>query len=222
MLEDRLEEGLKRVVVGQFAVAGAVAARSTVAARGVDHRHVKQRVDIEVGHIVDQVAGEAKQQVLRLGFNLGDTSVGTVGLVDQKNHGELRLERLTQHKAGLRQRALARVNEQHNAVNHREAALDLTTEVGVAGGVDHVDRDGAVCCVSTVVRDRGVLREDRDALFALEVVRVHRTLFEVRVCVERSRLAQHRLDERGLAVVDVSHDCHIANVGAEGVHHKGP
>ena len=42
-------------------------------------------------------------------------------------------ERLAQDEAGLRQRALGRVDEQDDTVDHREAALDLATEVGVAG-----------------------------------------------------------------------------------------
>ncbi len=73
--------------------------------------------------------------------DLVDAGVGAVRLVDQEDHRELRLERLAQHEAGLRQRALARVDEQHDAVDHRQPALDLAAEVGVAGGVDHVDRD---------------------------------------------------------------------------------
>ena len=78
---------------------------------------------------------------MRLFLDLGDAGVGAVGLVDQQDDGKLRLERLAQHEAGLRQRALARVDEQDDAVDHRQAALDLAAEVGVAGGVDDVDRD---------------------------------------------------------------------------------
>ena len=37
------------------------------------------------------------------------------------------------------QRALGGVDEQDDAVDHGQAALDLATEVGVAGGVDDVD-----------------------------------------------------------------------------------
>ena len=71
---------------------------------------------------------------MRLLLDLGDAGVGAVGLVDQEDDGQLRLERLAQHEAGLRQRALARVDEQHDAVDHRQAALDLAAEVGVARG----------------------------------------------------------------------------------------
>ena len=139
--EDRLEQRLEVVVVGQRAVLGLVEARGAVAAGGVDDGHVEDRVEVEVGHVVGQVAGEPEQQVLALGDDLVDARVGAVGLVDQEDDREFGLERLAQHEAGLRQRALARVDEQHDAVDHGQAALDLAAEVGVAGGVDHVDRD---------------------------------------------------------------------------------
>ena len=73
--------------------------------------------------------------------------------------------------------------------------------------------------VLTLVGDRGVLREDRDALFTLEVVRVHRAFIDMRVLAERARLTEHGVDERGLAVVDVRDDCDIAEVRTEGVRH---
>jgi response regulator of citrate/malate metabolism len=66
-------------------------------------------------------------------LDLRDPGVGTVGLVDQQDHGQLRLQRLAQHEAGLRQRTLRRVDQQHDTVDHRQAALDLAAEVGVAG-----------------------------------------------------------------------------------------
>ena len=55
-----------------------------------------------------------------------------VHLVDHEHHRQPRLERLAQHEARLGQRALARVHQQQHAVDHREAALDLAAEVGVA------------------------------------------------------------------------------------------
>jgi hypothetical protein len=48
-------------------------------------------------------------------------------------------ERLAQHEARLRQRALGRVDQQEHAVDHRQGALDLAAEVGVARRVDDVD-----------------------------------------------------------------------------------
>ena len=62
-------------------------------------------------------------------------------------------------------------------------ALDLAAEVGVAGRVDDVDLHAADA-------DRGVLGEDRDALLALEVGRVHDALVDVLVLAERCRTAR--------------------------------
>ena len=69
----------------------------------------------------------------------------------------------------------------------------------------------------------GVLGENRDALLALEVHRVHHPLADVLVLAERAGLPQHRVDEGCLAVVDVCDDrdvpdvvaaCHRARVAA--------
>ena len=55
-----------------------------------------------------------------------------------------------------------RVDQQQHAVDHRQHALDLAAEVGVAGRVDDVD-------LVVLVVDGGVLRQDGDAALALEV-----------------------------------------------------
>ena len=212
MLEDGAEQRLEVVVVGQGAVLGLVEARGAVAAGGVHDGDVEDGVEVEVGNVVVHVGGEAEQEVLALGDDLVDARVGAVGLVDQEDDGELGLERLAQHEAGLGQRALGCVDEEDDAVDHGQAALDLATEVGVARGVDHVDGDGTVGGVHALVGDRRVLGEDRDALLALELVRVHGALFDVGVIGEGVGLSEHGVDEGRLAVVDVGHDGHIPDV----------
>ena len=64
--------------------------------------------------------------------------------------------------------------------------------------------------------NRGVLGEDRDALLALQVARVHDALVDVLVLAERAGLPEHGVDERRLPVVDVGDDCDIAQVIALG------
>jgi hypothetical protein len=66
------------------------------------------------------------------------------------------------------------------------------------------------------VPHRRVLGEDRDALLALEVHRVHDPLAD-RVVLglvlgEGAGLPEHRVDERRLAVVDVGDDRDVAQV----------
>ena len=58
---------------------------------------------------------------------------------------------LAGHEAGLGHRAFDRVDQQQHAVDHRQHALDLAAEVGVARGVDDVD-------VGVAVLDGAVLR----------------------------------------------------------------
>ena len=58
--------------------------------------------------------------------------------------------------------------------------------------------------------DGGVLGENRDAALALEVGVVHRALGDALVGAERAALVQQRVDERGLAVVDVGDDGDVA------------
>ena len=79
----------------------------------------------------------------------------------------------------------------------------------MAGGVDDVDLHAAVA-------HRGVLGEDRDALLALEVVRVHDPLVDVLVGAEDAGLPEHGVDQRGLAVVDVGDDGDVAQIIAAG------
>jgi hypothetical protein len=59
--------------------------------------------------------------------------VGAVDLVDQHDRLQAKAQRLAEHELGLRQRAFGRVDQQHHAVDHRQDALDLAAEVGVAG-----------------------------------------------------------------------------------------
>ena len=60
----------------------------------------------------------------------------------------------------------------------------------------------------------GLLGQDGDALLALEIPRVHDPVDDRLVGAEDARLAQHRVDQRGLAVVDVGDDGDVAQVVA--------
>src|SRR5256885_4773400 len=60
--------------------------------------------------------------------------------------------------------------------------------------------------------DGGVLGQDGDALLPLQVHRVHDPFGHVLVGPEGTRLPQHGVDQGRLAVVDVSHDGHVAKV----------
>ena len=79
------------------------------------------------------VGVQVQEQLVDLVDHLGDAGVGPVDLVDDEDHRQAGLERLAQDEAGLGQRALAGVDQQQDAVDHGQGALDLAAEVGVAG-----------------------------------------------------------------------------------------
>ena len=115
------------------------------------------------------------------------------------------LERLLEDEARLGQRPLGGVDQEQHAVDHRQRALDLAAEVGVARGVDDVDVDAAVV-------DGGVLGQDGDAALALEVDGVHDPLAPTALSRKMPALLQHGVDQGGLAVVDVGDDGNVADV----------
>ena len=150
---------------------------------------------------------EVEEEVVHLVHHLFDPRIRPVDLVHDQHDGEAAFQRLPEHEAGLRQRPLARIHEQQHAVHHREAALDLAAEVGMARRVDDVDLRPAEL-------DRRVLGQDRDPLLALEIGRVEHAFGDLLVLAERPRLPEHGVDERRLPVVDVRDDGDVPEVVA--------
>jgi len=132
-------------------------------------------------------------------------SAGSVDLVDDDDRLQPLRQRLARDEAGLRHRTLDGVHQQQHAVDHRQHAFDFTAKVRMPRRVYDVD-------VSAFVVDRAVLREDRDATLALQVVRVHDAFGNLLVLAERAGLLQQFVDQRGLAVVDVGNDCDVAQL----------
>ena len=168
---------------------------------GVQHREI----NLGVGGV------EVDEQVVDLVEHLGRPRVRPVHLVDHHDRRQPPLQRLAQHEAGLRKGSLTGVDEQQHPVDHRQGALDLAAEVGVARRVDDVDDQVAVA-------DGRVLGHDRDAALALQVDVVERALLHPLVLVEHAALVQQGVDQRGLAVVHVGDDRDIA---AEGIGDAG-
>jgi hypothetical protein len=77
----------------------------------------------------------------------------------------------------LWQATLGGIDQKHHAVNHLQHALDLATEVRVAGCVDDVD-------LHVAVTHGCVLRHDGDPAFAFEIHRVHDALAYLFVLAE--------------------------------------
>ena len=165
---------------------------------GVEHGKIEL---IFVGVEIDEEVVDLVQHFLRAG-------VGAVDLVDDHDRRQLGFERLAEHVTRLRQRAFAGVHQQHDAVHHLEGAFDFAAEIAVAGRIDDVD-------LHAVVEDRGVLGQDGDAALALEFVGVHDALDVSFVGAKDAALAEHGVDERGLAVVHVGDDGDVANTGSQ-------
>ena len=192
-LDDGFEQGRQIAfahVLGQPGIA--------VAARGVEHREIELLV----------IGVEQHEQVEHFVEHFERARVGTVDLVDDDDRLEAERERLAGDELGLRHRAFGGVDQQDHAVDHRQDALDLAAEIGVAGGVDDVDVRGHA--VGAGPFDRGALGEDGDAALFFEVVRIHRALFDALIVAEGARLAEKLIDERGLAMIDVGDDRHVA------------
>ena len=205
--DERLEPVALFVLRGGHVVGDRLEERREVARRGGRVERgpalARARVEDREGDLV-LVGVEVEEEVLHLVRRPRSTRAsGRSTLLIDQHDGQALLEGLAQDEARLGQGALGGVDEQDDGVDHGQAALDLAAEVGVAGGVDDVDREA-------VPLDGGVLGEDGDALFALEVARVHDPVGELLVGGEGARLAQHLVDERGLSVVDVGDDGDIS------------
>ena len=91
----------------------------------------------------------------------------------------------------------------------------------MTGGINNVNGDAVfkteLLSGWTTVVDSRVLREDRNALFAFKITRVHDALARLLdgVTVRKSAgLPEHRVDQGCLTVVNVRHDCDITQVRA--------
>ena len=194
-LDDQVEE---RLEVGAELVGIRLERRVPGAGVAVDDREL----DLALVRV------EVEEELVDLVHDLGDARVGPVDLVHDEDHRQLRLERLAQHEARLRQRPSLASTSSRTPSTIVRPALDLAAEVGVPGRVDDVDLRPAVA-------DGRVLGQDRDPLLALQVAGVEDALGDVLVRAERAGLPEHRVHERGLAVVDVGDDGDVADIGAQ-------
>ncbi len=194
MLDDGLEQRLHVAVAHRRIEAGKAAQRG-----GVDHREIQ----LLVGR------AEPVEQIEGLIEHPARARLVAIDLVDDDDGPQAVLERLLRHEAGLRHGPVDRIDQQQHAVDHREHALHLAAEIGVAGRIDDVD---AVVAPG----DGGVLGENGDAALALQIVRIHDALLQVLARIERAGLAQQLIDEGGFAMIDVRDDGDIAKFLSHG------
>ena len=148
---------------------------------------------------------QVHEQFVNLVHDFFRPRVLPIDLVDDGNRRQPSFQSFSQHEPRLRQTSFGRVNQQHDAVDHLQNALDFAAKISVAGRVDDVDFVFAVT-------HRSVLSHDGDAALAFEVHRIHHALDDGFVVPIGTCLLEHGIDQGGLAVIDVCDNCDIANL----------
>ena len=105
----------------------------------------------------------------------------------------------------MRQGPLGRVHQQNGTVSHGKGALNLTTEIGMAGCVDDVDSH-------TFPYGRTVFGRDGDAAFALEIHGVHEPVVHNLAVPEEAALTKHGIHECCFAMIDMGNNGNISQV----------
>ncbi len=159
----------------------------------VDHR----KIELVFGGV------EIDEKIVDFVEHGGGARVGAVNFVEHHDRRQLRGQRLLQHVARLRQRPFARVHQNQHAIHHAQRALDFAAEIAVAGRVHDID-------FRVVIGERGVLRQNRDAALALEIVRVHHARDDFLIRAKNSALLEHGVHQRRFPVVHVGDDGDIA------------
>ena len=159
-------------------------------------------------HVIGRTADEAGELV-RVLVGVGG---GKVDLVEDRDDGEVVLEREVEVGEGLRLDALCCVDEQDRTLTRRQRPGHLVGEVDVAGGVDHVERVGLA--VELPGHAHG-LTLDGDAALALDVHAIEVLGAHVAVADDSGHL-QHAVGQGRFAVVDVGDDAEVADEGRIG------
>ena len=132
---------------------------------------------------------------------------GLVDLVHHQDGPQAVAEGLLGDEAGLGHGAFLGVHQQQHRVDHGQHPLHLAAEVGVAGGVDDVD---AVLDAVQGQAQGGVLGQDGDAPFPLQVVGVHDPLHRSETFPQGAGLLKQLVHQGGLAMVDMGDDGDVA------------
>ena len=129
----------------------------------------------------------------------------TVDLVDHHDHAVIQRQRALQHEAGLGHGPLCGIHQQDDTVYHLEDPLHLTAEVGVSGGVHHVD-------LGVLVMHGRVFGQNGNASLALQITGVHHAVLYCLILAVDTALAEHLVHQRGLAVVNVGDNGYVTQI----------
>ena len=168
-------------------------------------RHVQPGL----GGNLDRVAGIKPDHILDLLLNLGGLGGGQIHLVEHRHNLVAVVDRLIDVRQRLRLDALARIDDQQRTLAGGERAVNLVSEVDVAGRVDQIEH--IVLAVACPVIKANGLCLDGDAALALDVHGIEHLLLHFARFQPAGELNQP-VGKRGLAVVDMRDDGEIADI----------
>ena len=128
-----------------------------------------------------------------------------VNFIDDHHRPFAQPQRFLKHEPGLGHAAFERVHEQQHAVHHQQNPFHLAAEISVAGGVHDVD-------LGVAEHHRRVFGQNGDAPLPFQIARIHDPLRHLLVGAEYPALAEHLVNQGGLAVIHVGDDGDIAQV----------
>ena len=133
------------------------------------------------------------------------TTVWLIHLVDHNDGKQVQLKGLLQHETGLWHGTLEGIHQEDNTVCHFQYTLHLTTEVGVAWSVYHID-------FYVFISNRSVLAENGDAAFLFKIVAVHDQITSVLVVAKNLGSLQNSIYQGCLTMVNVGNNSDVSNV----------
>ena len=140
-----------------------------------------------------------------------------VDLVDEQNGLHLLLERLANNRFGLRHGAFNGACKNKTSVDGAHCTGYVATEVDVTGRIDEVDEEVRAL---NGVHHRGGRCVDGDTTSRFLLVKVQNTCCSSKFVGHHSGPCDEVVRKRGLAVVDVSGNAQVSDLG-ENVHDFG-
>ena len=165
-----------------------------VLSRSIHHREV----ELVFGGI--EIAHEVKNHLV----HLLRTTVRLVYFVHHHDGLQSYLQRLLQHKAGLRHGAFESIHQQQAAVGHVEHTLHLTSEIGVTGRIENVD-------FGVFPSNGNVFRKNSYPSFALQIIGVQYFAAVILAVTEQFSSKHHLVYQGRFTMVYVRNYCDITN-----------
>ena len=133
------------------------------------------------------------------------TAIRFIHFIDHHDRMQIQLQGFLQYETGLRHRTFKGIHQQNHPIGHFKYTLHLTSEIGVARGIDHID------LVSTV-HHRSVLGKDGDAALTFQVVTVHDQLPCLLVFTKNLCGVQDLVHQGCFSVVNVGDNGYVSDI----------